>query len=190
MTEPLERFAFGEPTGRQNCLMVGRVRFLDRHGNVASLGQGPELVEFQGWGQAAPPANATATPIERAPELGTRRAYTTAEAAAIQEKALAMVAADAAPSDPNKKIEAGALPPVGNYNLFWTDRGMSVAVISDGEQVREFAHGVLRQGAADQVTPGALVQPTATGVLVGTNEGARFYSYAGQLESDGDAWQP
>ena len=55
------------------------------------------------------------------------------EAAAISKAALAAVAADAAPSDPNKKIEAtDSLPPVGNYNLFWTDRGMSVANI-DGE---------------------------------------------------------
>jgi len=77
--------------------------------------------------------NATATPVERAPELGTRRAFTEEEAAAIQKKALDAVAADAAPSDPDAKIEAGALPPVGNYNLFWTDRGMSVAVI-DGEK--------------------------------------------------------
>jgi hypothetical protein len=77
--------------------------------------------------------NATATPIERAPELGDRRAFTEAEAAAIRKTALDAVAADAAPSDPDKKIEAiGSLPPVGNYNLFWTDRGMSVAVI-DGE---------------------------------------------------------
>jgi hypothetical protein len=77
--------------------------------------------------------NATATPVERAPELGERRAFTQQEADAIREAALAAVAADAAPSDPDKKIEAVAsLPPVGNYNLFWTDRGMSVAVI-DGE---------------------------------------------------------
>ncbi|MGH8175559.1 MAG: hypothetical protein ACREV5_04780, partial [Steroidobacter sp.] len=69
--------------------------------------------------------NATATPVERAPELGDRRAFTEEEAAAIQRKAIAAVEADAAPSDPDKKIEAiGSLPPVGNYNLFWTDRGM------------------------------------------------------------------
>jgi hypothetical protein len=77
--------------------------------------------------------NATATPMERSTVLGTRRAFTDAEAAAIQKAAMDAVAADAAPSDPNEKIEAGALPPVGNYNLFWTDRGMSVAVI-DGEK--------------------------------------------------------
>src|SRR5215212_6124084 len=67
--------------------------------------------------------NATATPMERSPELGERRAYTEQEAAAISKAALAAVAADAAPSDPSKKIEAAdSLPPVGNYNLFWTDR--------------------------------------------------------------------
>jgi hypothetical protein len=77
--------------------------------------------------------NATATPMERAASLGERRAFTEAEAAAIGKAARDMVAADAAPSDPNKKIEAASsLPPIGNYNLFWTDRGMSVAVI-DGE---------------------------------------------------------
>ena len=75
--------------------------------------------------------NATATPMERSPELGDRRAFTEEEAAAIGKAAVAAVAADAAPSDPNKKIEAiSSLPPVGNYNLFWTDRGMSVANIN------------------------------------------------------------
>ena len=77
--------------------------------------------------------NATATPVERSPELGDRRAFTEQEAAAISKAAIAAVEADAAPSDPNKKIEAiSSLPPVGNYNLFWTDRGMTVANI-DGE---------------------------------------------------------
>jgi hypothetical protein len=77
--------------------------------------------------------NQTATPMERATELGERRAFTDAEAAAISKAAIAAVEADAAPSDPAKKIEAAAsLPPIGNYNLFWTDRGMTVARI-DGE---------------------------------------------------------
>jgi hypothetical protein len=75
--------------------------------------------------------NATATPMERSPELGERRAFTEEEAAAISKAAVAAVEADAAPSDPNKKIEAiSSLPPVGNYNLFWTDRGMTVAHIN------------------------------------------------------------
>lgn len=84
--------------------------------------------DFQGvW------TNQTATPMERATELGQRRAFTDAEAAAISKAAIAQVEADAAPSDPDKKIEAAAsLPPIGNYNLFWTDRGMTVARI-DGE---------------------------------------------------------
>jgi hypothetical protein len=77
--------------------------------------------------------NATATPIERSPQLGNRRAFTPEEAAAVEKAARDRVAADAAPSDPNAKQEAAAsLPPVGNYNLFWTDRGMTAALI-DGE---------------------------------------------------------
>jgi len=74
--------------------------------------------------------NATATPLERSTELGNRRGYTEAEAAAIQKRELDKVAADAAPSDPNEKQVAKALPPVGNYNLFWTERGMSVTTIN------------------------------------------------------------
>src|SRR6185436_768856 len=68
---------------------------------------------------------------EGTPELGERRAFTEQEAAAISKAAVAAVEADAAPSDQNKKIEAiSSLPPVGNYNLFWTDRGMTVANIN------------------------------------------------------------
>ena len=44
--------------------------------------------------------NATATPMERASALGTRRGYTEAEATAIEKRELEKVAADAAPSDP------------------------------------------------------------------------------------------
>jgi hypothetical protein len=76
--------------------------------------------------------NATATPLERDSKLGLRRAYTSAEAAAIRKEALDRLAADAQPTDPNAKQEAGALPPVGNYNLFWTERG-SDALFIDGE---------------------------------------------------------
>jgi hypothetical protein len=82
--------------------------------------------DFQGvW------TNATATPMERPAEFGNRRAFTKEEADAIEQKARGQVAEDAAPSDPNKKIEAVKnLPPVGNYNLFWTDRGMTAALIN------------------------------------------------------------
>jgi hypothetical protein len=74
--------------------------------------------------------NVSATPLERSPALGTRRAYTPDEVAKIEGTARARVENDSKPSDPNAKIAAGALPPVGNYNQFWTDRGMSVAVIN------------------------------------------------------------
>lgn len=46
----------------------------------------------------------------------------------------------------------------------------------------------LETGAPDQVYPGALLQTSANGVLVGTNAGARFYSYAGQLQWTGTYW--
>ena len=75
--------------------------------------------------------NATATPLERAPTLGTRRVYTDEEVAKVEGTARARVENDAKPSDPNVKIGAAAtLPPVGNYNQFWTDRGMNVALIN------------------------------------------------------------
>lgn len=76
--------------------------------------------------------NASATPFERPREFGTRRGFTAEEAKAIRDRELARVAADAKPTDPNAKQEAGALPPVGNYNLFWTERGMDAYLI-DGE---------------------------------------------------------
>ena len=78
--------------------------------------------------------NATATPMERAPALGNRRAYTPEEVAKVEGTARARVENDAKPTDPSLKIAASSsLPPVGNYNQFWTDRGMSVATI-DGEK--------------------------------------------------------
>jgi hypothetical protein len=82
--------------------------------------------DFQGvW------TNATATPMERPSEFGNRRSFSKEEADAIEKEQRGRVAADAAPSDPDKKIEAAkSLPPVGNYNLFWTDRGMTAALIN------------------------------------------------------------
>jgi hypothetical protein len=74
--------------------------------------------------------NSTATPVERSPALGNRRSYTQEEVAKIEGTARARVDDDSKPSDPKAKIAAAALPPVGNYNQFWTDRGMQVAVIN------------------------------------------------------------
>lgn len=77
--------------------------------------------------------NATATPFSRSSEFGNRRAFTQEEADALRAAALKRVADDAKPTDPNAPApKAEALPPVGNYNLFWTDRGMNATQI-DGE---------------------------------------------------------
>jgi hypothetical protein len=93
--------------------------------------------------------NATATPMERPAEFGNRRAFTKEEANAIEREARGKVAADAAPSDPNKKIEAaGSLPPVGNYNLFWTDRGMTAAKING-----EYRTSVIIEPANGRIPP-------------------------------------
>jgi hypothetical protein len=85
--------------------------------------------DFQGtW------TNATATPLERDKKLGNRRAFTAEESAAIHKEAIDRVAEDAKPINPNENLEAKPLPPVGNYNLFWTERGMNVANIHGEER--------------------------------------------------------
>jgi hypothetical protein len=113
--------------------------------------------------------NATATPMERSPELGERRAFTEEEAAAISKAAVAAVEADAAPSDPNKKIEAiSSLPPVGNYNLFWTDRGMTVAHING-----EYRTSMIIEPANGRIPPltAAAQQRTAARASRNMNDG-------------------
>lgn len=74
--------------------------------------------------------NGSATPFERESAMANKPFYTEAEAEAIRQAARARLEADAKPSDPNARIEAGALPPVGNYNLFWTERGDSPVLIN------------------------------------------------------------
>lgn len=77
--------------------------------------------------------NNTVMPFERPRELGSKRAYTEAEALELERAAQQRVEEDNKPLDPNRdapKLEA--LPPVGNYDLFWTDRGMFLPTI-DGE---------------------------------------------------------
>jgi hypothetical protein len=77
--------------------------------------------------------NATVMPFERPRELGTKRAYTEEEAMQLEQAAQQAVEEDNQPLDPNRPApEAEALPPVGNYDLFWTDRGMFLPTI-DGE---------------------------------------------------------
>lgn len=75
--------------------------------------------------------NATVTPLERPAELGTQRAYTRDEAYALERAAQQEVEDDNEPLDPNRPPPlATALPPVGNYDLFWTDRGMFLPTIN------------------------------------------------------------
>ena len=77
--------------------------------------------------------NATVMPFERPAELGTKRAYTEAEAIELERQAQRAVEEDNVPLDPDRPAPAAeALPPVGNYDLFWTDRGMFLPTI-DGE---------------------------------------------------------
>jgi hypothetical protein len=74
--------------------------------------------------------NHTVMPFERPRELGTKQAYTEAEAMVLEHSAQQTVEDDNVPLDPNRsapKLEA--LPPVGNYDLFWTDRGMFLPTI-------------------------------------------------------------
>ncbi|MGI1679198.1 MAG: hypothetical protein K6L75_10730 [Cellvibrionaceae bacterium] len=75
--------------------------------------------------------NATATPFSRPSEFGNRQAFTKEEAEALSAAAVKKVADDAKPTDPNAPApKAEPLPPVGNYNLFWTDRGMNATYIN------------------------------------------------------------
>ena len=77
--------------------------------------------------------NATVMPFERPVELGSKRAYSEAEAVALERRAQQAVEADNQPLDPDRPAPAAeALPPVGNYDLFWTDRGMFLPTV-DGE---------------------------------------------------------
>ena len=101
----------------------------------ASLGQDYQTT-YTEWGVPDLQGNwknATVMPFERPPELGTKQAYTEKEAKQLEQNAQQAVEQDNEPLDPNRpapKLEA--LPPVGNYDLFWTDRGMFLPTI-DGE---------------------------------------------------------
>ncbi|MEX2468839.1 MAG: hypothetical protein WD396_03710 [Pseudohongiellaceae bacterium] len=84
--------------------------------------------DFQGYWR-----NNTVMPFQRARELGDQRAFTEEEARRLEREAQARVEQDNEPLDPNRPAPAAeALPPVGNYDLFWTDRGMFLPTI-DGE---------------------------------------------------------
>ena len=84
--------------------------------------------DFQGYWR-----NNTVMPFQRAQELGNQQAFTAEEASRLERAAQERVEKDNEPLDPNRPAPAlEALPPVGNYDLFWTDRGMFLPTI-DGE---------------------------------------------------------
>ncbi len=75
--------------------------------------------------------NATVTPLERPTALGDKRAYTREEALELERAAQQEVEEDNLPMDPNRPPPpAEDLPPVGNYDLFWTDRGMFMPTVN------------------------------------------------------------
>ncbi len=84
--------------------------------------------DFQGtW------KNNTVMPFQRPRDLGNKATYTEEEAMQLEQAAQQRVEEDNEPLDPDRPApDLAALPPVGNYDLFWTDRGMFLPTI-DGE---------------------------------------------------------
>lgn len=75
--------------------------------------------------------NATVMPFERPVELGLQANYTQEEAFGLERAAQRAVEENNQPLDPDRPApKAEALPPVGNYDLFWTDRGMFLPTIN------------------------------------------------------------
>ena len=73
----------------------------------------------------------TVMPFQRPQELGTKQAYTEEEALTLESQAQKAVEQDNELLDPNRPApDLAALPPVGNYDLFWTDRGMFLPTIN------------------------------------------------------------
>ena len=78
--------------------------------------------------------HATVMPFERPTQLGNKRAYTEAEAIALERATQERFDADNEPLDPNRPapVVADSLPPIGNYDLFWRDDAQFIPTI-DGE---------------------------------------------------------
>ena len=82
--------------------------------------------DFQGMWK-----NNTVMPFQRPRELGTKQAYSEEEALQLERAAQQRVEDDNVPLDPDRPApKLQALPPVGNYDLFWTDRGMFLPTIN------------------------------------------------------------
>lgn len=78
--------------------------------------------------------HATVMPFERPQTLGEKRAYTEAEALALERAQQQRFDEDNEPLDPNRPAPevAESLPPIGNYDLFWRDDAKFIPTI-DGE---------------------------------------------------------
>lgn len=78
--------------------------------------------------------HASIIPFERPEALGDKRAYTEAEALALERSEQQRFDADNEPLDPNRPAPevADSLPPIGNYDLFWRDDAQFIPTI-DGE---------------------------------------------------------
>jgi hypothetical protein len=78
--------------------------------------------------------HATVMPFERPRDLGEKRAYTEAEALALEGAVQQRFADNNQPLDPNRPPPeiAESLPPIGNYDLFWRDDAKFIPTI-DGE---------------------------------------------------------
>ena len=75
--------------------------------------------------------NNTVMPFKRPQELGDKQAFTEQEALQLERAAQQRVEQDNQPLNPDRPAPAlKALPPVGNYDLFWTDRGMFLPTIN------------------------------------------------------------
>ena len=75
--------------------------------------------------------HATVMPFERPRDLGEKRAYTEAEAIALESAVQQKFEANNEPLDPNRPppVVAESLPPIGNYDLFWRDDAKFIPTI-------------------------------------------------------------
>ena len=104
--------------------------------------------DFQGvW------KHATVMPLERPIELGEKRAYTEAEAIALESVVQQKFEDNNEPLDPNRPppVVAESLPPIGNYDLFWRDDAKFIPTIN----------GEFRTSAIIDPTNGRMPERTA-----------------------------
>lgn len=76
--------------------------------------------------------HATVMPFERPSRLGTKQAYTEAEALALESAVQERFEENNEPLDPNRPPPevADSLPPIGNYDLFWRDDAKFIPTIN------------------------------------------------------------